>query len=85
MRLEKLTIALKNEYAPIGPSNPYEAKLSVSYDDNRMHVKLSPESALRIIELAGEEIAAAAQIQIRDFIREALTASRTPMLEGVAQ
>lgn len=85
MRLETLTISLKNIYAAPGPDNPYEAKLSVSYNDSKMQVKLSPDTATRIIELAGDEIAAAAQVQISEFVRCALAASRTPMIEGVAQ
>lgn len=85
MRLESLTISLKQPYANPGPNNPYEAKLSVAYNDNKMQVKLSEETAARILELAGEEIAAAAQVQISDFVRTALSVARVPMLEGVAE
>ena len=85
MRMETLTISLRNSYVAPGPDNPYEAKLSISYNDHKMQVKMSPETAARILELAGDEIAAAAQVQIADFVRTALTASRTPLIEGVAQ
>lgn len=82
MKLETLTIGLKNPYSPAGPSNPYQAKLQVSYDDNRMTVALSADACARILALAGEEIAAAAQVQIADFVRAALVVSATPMIEG---
>ena len=85
MKLESLTIGLKSPYSEPGPNNPYEAKLSVSYNDHKMQVKLSEDAAARILELAGEEIAAAAQVQIADFVRTALSVSRVPMIEGVAQ
>ena len=81
MRLEKLIIGLKNEFYPAGPNNPYQAKLQVSYDDNRMTVALSEEACARILALAGDEIAAAAQVQIADFVRAALAVSSTPMIE----
>ena len=82
MSLEKLIIALKNEFAPAGPNNQYQAKLQVSYNDNRMTVALSEDACARILALAGEEIAAAAQVQIRDFVAAALSVSKTPMIEG---
>lgn len=85
MRLESLTIGLKNPYQDPGPNNPYEAKLSVGYNDNKMQVKMSEGTAARILELAGEEIAAAAQVQISDFVRTALSVAKVPMIEGVAQ
>lgn len=85
MNLETLTIGLKNPYSPPSPSNPYEAKLQIGYNDNKMTVKLSHETCARILALAGDEIAAAAQVQISDFIRQALTVSSTPMIEGKAE
>lgn len=85
MVLEQLTIGLKSSYSAPGPTNPYEAKLQVSYNDNRMTVKLSPETCARILALAGDEIALAAQVQIADFVRTALNISAIPMIEGVAQ
>ncbi len=85
MRIESLTISLKYPYQDPGPNNPYEAKLSVGYNDNRMQVKMSDETSARILELAGEEIAAAAQVQISDFVRTALSVAKTPMIEGMAQ
>ena len=85
MILETLTIGLKSPYSAPSPSNPYEAKLQIGYNDNKMTVKLSPETCARILALAGDEIAAAAQVQISDFIRQALTVSSTPMIEGKAE
>ena len=85
MKLESLTISLRQPYAAPGPNNPYEAKLSVSYNDNKMQVALNDETCRRILALAGDEIAAAAQVQIRDFVRTALSVSKTPMIEGAAQ
>lgn len=84
MRLESLTISLKQPYSDPGPNNPYEAKLSLGYNDNKMQVKMSEGTAARIIELAGEEIAAAAQVQISDFVRAALSVAKTPMIEAQA-
>lgn len=84
MILETLTIGLKSPYSPPSATNPYEAKLSIGYNDNKMQVKLSPETCARILALAGDEIAAAAQVQVSDFVRQALTISTTPMIEGVA-
>ncbi len=84
MRLETLTIGLRSPYSQPGPDNPYEAKLQIGYNDNKMTVKLSPETCQRILALAGDEIAAAAQVQIADFVRAALTVSSTPMIEATA-
>ena len=84
MQLENLTIALRQTYSKPGPNNPYEAKLQVSYNDNRMTVALNDETCRRILALAGAEIAAAAQIQISDFVRMALTVAETPMIEASA-
>jgi hypothetical protein len=84
MQLEKLTIQLKQPYSQPGPNNPYEAKLDVNYNDNRMTVKLSAETCIRILELAGDEIASAAQVQISEFVRAAISASKTPLIEGTA-
>ena len=85
MKFEKLTIALRQPYAAPGPNNPYEARLEVSYNENKMQVALGEETSRRILALAGDEIAAAAQVQISDFVRMALTVSETPMIEGAAQ
>ena len=82
MNLESLTIALKNPYAPAGPSNPYRAKLCVSYNDNNMTVSLNDETCKRILALAGDEIAAAAQVQIREFVQTAIAVSEVPAIEG---
>lgn len=84
MRIEKLTIGPAKEYTAVGPSNPYTAKLSVSYNENTMQVTLSPEVCARIMELAGDEIARAAQIQISDFVRNAIASSRAPAIEATA-
>lgn len=85
MNLENLTIALRKPFHEAGPDNPYEAKLSVSYNDTKMQVALSDDVCRRILELAGDEIAEAAQVQISDFVRTALSVSRTPMIEGAAE
>jgi hypothetical protein len=85
MQFEKLTIGLRQPYGKPGPNNPYEAKLEVGYNDNRMHVKLSDETCRRILAMAGDEIASAAQIQISDFVHAALTVATTPMIEGKAE
>lgn len=82
MILETLTISLKNRFSAPSEKNPYEAILAVAYNDNRMQVKLSHECCRRILELAGEEIAAAAQLQISDFVRTALDVSHAHMIEG---
>ena len=85
MKLESLTISLRQPYADPGPNNPYEAKLSVDYNKTKMQVALGDETCRRILALAGDEIAAAAQVQISDFVRTALSVSKTPMIEGSAQ
>lgn len=82
MKLESLTISLRQPYAAAGPNNPYEAKLSVDYNKTKMQVALGDETCRRILALAGDEIAAAAQVQISDFVRTALSVSKTPMIEG---
>ena len=82
MQLESLTIALRHTYSKPGPDNPYEAKLQVSYNDNRMTVKLAPETCGRILALCGDEIAAAAQVQISDFVRDAISVSIAPAIEA---
>ena len=82
MQLESLTIALRQTYSKPGPNNPYEAKLQVSYNDNRMTVKLAPETCGRILALCGEEIAAAAQVQISDFVRDAIAVSMAPAIDA---
>ena len=84
MRLESLIIAPNKSYSPVGPSNPYTAKLSVSYNENTMQVTLSTEVCTRIMELAGDEIARAAQIQISEFVQTAIASSRTPAIEASA-
>lgn len=84
MKLETLTISLRRPYNNPSPENPYEARLSVSYNENKMTVKLLPETCERILALAGDEIAAGAQVQISDFVRAALTVSKTPMIEATA-
>ena len=85
MTFESLTIALRQTYSKPGPKNPYEAKLQVGYNDNRMIVKLSDETCKRILALAGDEIADAAQVQIREFVAAALTVAEMPMIEAVAE
>ncbi|MCB5411816.1 hypothetical protein [Pseudogemmobacter faecipullorum] len=85
MRLQSLNISLKHPYSQPSESNPYEAKLSVSYNDNTMQVALSSETCFRILQLAGPEIVAAAQVQVDDFVRTAIAVSTTPAIEGVAQ
>lgn len=82
MQLESLTIALRQTYSKPGPNNPYEAKLQVSYNDNRMTVKLAPETCGRILALCGDEIAAAAQVQISEFVRDAISVSIAPAIEA---
>ena len=82
MQLESLTIALRQTYSEPGPNNPYEAKLQVSYNDNRMTVKLAPETCGRILALCGDEIAAAAQVQISEFVRDAISVSIAPAIEA---
>ena len=82
MNLQKLTIELKNSFAEAGPNNPYQARLDVSYNDNRMTVALNDETCRRILALAGAEIASAAQIQISDFVKTAIAVSEAPAIEG---
>lgn len=84
MILQTLTIGLKQSYSKPSKDNPYQAKLSISYNDTAMQVALSDETCRRILALAADEIAAAAQVQISDFVRQALTVSTTPMIEGTA-
>lgn len=84
MRLQSLRIALKNGYSDPSPTNPYEAKLEVSYDKTQMQVVLGDETCRRMLELAGDEIAAAAQIQIQDFVRNALDVSKHQTIEAIA-
>lgn len=85
MKLQSLTIAPKMTYSPAGPNNPYEAKLHVSYNENVMQIRLDPETCHKILALAAEEIAAAANIQIREFVQAAIAVSATPMIEGKAE
>lgn len=85
MRLQSLTIGLKSPYSPPNENNPYEAKLSVSYNENQMQVKLSHETCMKLLALCGEEVAQAAQVQISDFVRTALSVSAVPMIEGKAE
>ncbi|WP_065325823.1 hypothetical protein [Tritonibacter mobilis] len=85
MKLESLTIQLRQPFSPLGPDNKYEAKLSVSWNETKMQVALTEDACRRILELAGDEIAAAAQIQISDFVTNALSASQTPAIEGKAE
>ena len=85
MKLESLTIALRNQYAVAGPDNRYQAKLQVSHQDNRMTVALDDDVCKKILALAGDEIAKAAQVQISDFVATALAVSHAPAIEGTAQ
>ena len=85
MRLQSLTISLKNPYSPPSETNVYEAKLSVSYNENQMQVKLSHETCAKLLAMCGNEVAEAAQVQISDFVRQALSVSVTPMIEGSAE
>ena len=84
MKLENLSIKLNNPYGEAGPDNPYIARLKVSYNDTTMQVKLNEETCRRILALAGDEIAQAAQIQIQDFVQTAIAVSDIPAIEGVA-
>lgn len=81
MELQSLTISLKHAYQDAGPTNPYQAKLDVSYNDNRMTVAISDETCKRILAPAGDEIAAAAQVQISDFVRTASAVSSSAAIE----
>lgn len=85
MQMQSLTISLKQPYSKPGPANPYQAKLSVSFNDNTMQVALSQDTCARILALAGDEIAEAAQIQIREFVQQALSVASTPMIEGTVE
>ena len=85
MYLETLTIGLKSPYGKPGRDNTYEAKLSVSYNDNKMQVRLSDDVCRKILALAGDEISKAAQIQISEFVQTAIAISQTPLIEGVAE
>jgi hypothetical protein len=82
MKLESLTIELTHTYRDAGPDNPYTAKLKVSHNENSMQVKLSADTTNRILALAGDEIASAAQVQISDFVARALAVSSIAMIEG---
>jgi len=85
MKLESLSIELKNSYSKPSPKNPYIAKLRISYDNTTMQVKLNDETCRRILALAGDEIAQAAQVQIQDFVRTAIAVNEAPAIEGKAQ
>jgi hypothetical protein len=85
MKLESLSIELKNSYSKPSPENPYIAKLRISYDNTTMQVKLNDETCRRILALAGDEIAQAAQVQIQDFVRTAIAVNEAPAIEGKAQ
>jgi len=85
MKLESLSIELKNSYSKAGPENPYIAKLRISYDNTTMQVKLNDETCRRILALAGDEIAQAAQVQIQGFVRTAIAVNEAPAIEGKAQ
>ena len=50
-----------------------------------MQVKLNDETCRRILALAGDEIAQAAQVQIQDFVRTAIAVNEAPAIEGKAQ
>tara|TARA_R110000868_G_scaffold223318_5_gene475230 strand:- start:586 stop:864 length:279 start_codon:yes stop_codon:yes gene_type:complete len=82
MKLQSLRIALKQPYSDPSPTNPYQATLEVSYDDTKMQVVLGDETCRRLLELAGDEIAAAAQVQIQDFVRSALAVARPKAIEA---
>lgn len=82
MKLESLNISLDRPYAEPGASNHYVAVLNVSYDKTSMKVKLDDSTCKRILALAADEIAGAAQVQINDFVKTALTISEAPMIEG---
>jgi hypothetical protein len=84
MQMQSLNISLKQPYSKPSPSNPYEAKLSVSYNENTLQVKLSHDCCARILALCGEEIAAAAQVQITDFVQQALSVASSPAIEAIA-
>lgn len=85
MKLESLTIGLEQPYSDPGPRNPYSATLKVSYDRNSMQVRLNDETCKRILALAADEIASAAQVQINEFVATAIAVSETPAIEGEVQ
>jgi hypothetical protein len=82
MQFKRLVIALKKPYTPPGPDNPYEATLEVGWDQTDMKVVLSPEVTIAILTAAASDIAEAARVQVGDFVREAISLSRTPQIEG---
>lgn len=84
MIFQSLNISLKSPYSKPGPTNPYTAKLDVSYNDNRMTVQLQPDTCARILAMVGGEIAAAAQVQISDFVSAALSVASSPLIEAKA-
>ena len=84
MRLQSLRIALKQPYSDPSPTNPYQATPEVSYNDTKMQVMLGDETCRRMLELAGDEIAAAAQVQIQDFVRTALAVSKHQTIDAIA-
>lgn len=81
MKLESLSIELKNPYGAASPTNPYVAKLRISYDNTTMQVALGDETCRRILALAGDEIAQAAQVQIKDFVKTAIAVSDMPAID----
>lgn len=85
MHMESLTIGLKSAYSPPSKTNTYEAKLQVSYNDTRMQVKLSEAACQRILALAADEVAAAAQVQIAAFVNRAMAIDTTPMIGNVPE
>ena len=82
MTLESLTIGLRRPLSEPGPNNPYEARLKIRYNENTMQVALGNETCRRILALAGDEISAAAQVQISDFVKTALAVSDHAMIEA---
>ena len=84
MIFESLNISLKSSYQKPSKENPYQAKLEVSYSDNRMTVALQPETIDNILHLVANEIASAAQIQINDFVQSALSINHHDALEHKA-
>jgi hypothetical protein len=82
MKLEELIIRPQNSYSPVGPDNPYQATIRVSYDDNKMQVALSPEATRKVMMLCKDEIGAAAQVQMDNFVETALAYDATPLIEG---
>lgn len=82
MKIESLTISPRQPFSDPGPRNPYVAKLKVSYDETTMQVSLGDETCRRILALAADEISAAAQVQISDFVKTALSVSSHGMIEA---